>query len=122
MRYLIPLAVVTLHATAVSAQQLEIYHIDVDQGESTLFVAPTGESLLVDSGNNGQGARIRQVLQIAGVTAINHYVTTHYHADHYGAVDARLSHALRRRHRAIVRFLQQSLSEFASAGGCQRRG
>ena len=76
-----------LASTSLAAQQLEIYHIDVDQGDATLVVSPTGESLLIDSGDNGQGRRIRQVLQNAGVERIDHFVTTHYHADHYGGID-----------------------------------
>ncbi len=44
MRTAVLLTVATLQAVAGSAQQLEIYHIDVDQGEPMLVVAPTGES------------------------------------------------------------------------------
>ncbi len=44
MRTAVLLTVATLQAVAGSAQQLEIYHIDVDQGEPTLVVEPTGES------------------------------------------------------------------------------
>ena len=32
---------------------LDIYYIDTEGGQSTLFVGPTGESLLVDTGNGG---------------------------------------------------------------------
>ena len=30
---------------------LQVYFVDVEGGQSTLFVAPTGESLLVDTGS-----------------------------------------------------------------------
>ena len=33
---------------------LDIYYIDTEGGQSTLFVGPTGESLLVDTGNAGE--------------------------------------------------------------------
>lgn len=69
------------------AQTLQIYHIDVEQGDATLFVAPNGNTLLVDSGKNGHGARIQAVMGIAGVTQIDHFVATHYHEDHYGSID-----------------------------------
>jgi beta-lactamase superfamily II metal-dependent hydrolase len=69
------------------AQTLRIYHIDVDQAAATLFVAPGGRTLLVDSGKNGHGSRIRAILQLAGVTRIDHFVATHYHEDHYGGID-----------------------------------
>lgn len=87
MRVLSVLAVIALHATAGSAQQLRVYFVDVDQADATLVVSPSGASLLVDSGRNGHGARIRTVMQAAGVTRIDHFVATHYHEDHYGGID-----------------------------------
>jgi len=53
------------------SQQLRIYHIDVDQGDSTLFVAPGGNTLLVDSGRNSHGPRIQRVMTSANVTDID---------------------------------------------------
>ena len=35
-------------------QALEIYLIDVEGGGATLFVSPTGQTLLIDTGNGGQ--------------------------------------------------------------------
>jgi competence protein ComEC len=70
-----------------AAQTLRVYHIDVDQGSATLFVSPSGKTLLVDSGRNGHGPRLRAALQQAGVTRIDYFVATHYHDDHYGGID-----------------------------------
>jgi competence protein ComEC len=70
-----------------NGQSLRIYHIDVEQGASTLLVSPAGRTLLIDAGKNGHGARIKAVLQQAGATRINHFVVTHYHEDHYGGAD-----------------------------------
>ena len=85
------LGVLTLMAsllgTSLYGQQMDIYHIDVDQGDATLVVSPTGESLLIDAGDDGRGQTIRQVLDGAGVERIDHFVTTHYHSDHYGGID-----------------------------------
>ncbi len=72
---------------ACAAQTLRIYHIDVEQGDATLVVTPSGKTLLVDSGKNGHGARIRAVMQQAGVVQIDAFVATHYHEDHYGGID-----------------------------------
>ncbi|HCK91166.1 MAG TPA: MBL fold metallo-hydrolase [Gemmatimonadetes bacterium] len=74
-----------------SAQALEIYLIDVEGGGATLFVSPTGQALLVDTGNGGQRAardagRIISAMRDAGVNEINHLITTHWHGDHYGAM------------------------------------
>ena len=49
--------------SAAHAQTLRIFHIDVENGDSTLFVSPSGQTLLVDSGNNGQGERIKGSLE-----------------------------------------------------------
>jgi beta-lactamase superfamily II metal-dependent hydrolase len=70
---------------------LDIYLIDVEGGNATLFVAPSGESLLMDAGNGGQTAardasRILAAAADAGITTIDHLVITHYHGDHYGGV------------------------------------
>ena len=71
----------------LNAQTIRIYHIDVEQGDATLFISPSGQTLLVDSGKNGHGSRIKAVMQQAGVARIDHFVDTHYHEDHYGGID-----------------------------------
>jgi competence protein ComEC len=65
---------------------LDIYFIDVEGGQSTLFVSPAGQSLLVDTGWAGgrDADRIVSVAKEAGVTQIDYLVLTHYHADHAG--------------------------------------
>src|SRR5204862_1392461 len=67
---------------------LTIYYIDTEGGQSTLFVGPAGESLLVDTGNGGDRdfGRIADTLRTAGVTRIDHLWITHYHGDHVGAL------------------------------------
>ena len=84
-------------AQTPAARTLDIYVIDVEGGEATLFVAPSGESLLVDTGWPGfdgrDADRIQAVAKRAGVTRIDHLVVTHFHGDHAGGVsqlDARL--------------------------------
>jgi beta-lactamase superfamily II metal-dependent hydrolase len=80
--------------TALAAQPrttLDIYVIDVEGGNATLFAAPSGESLLIDTGNGGQAAardaaRIMAAVQDARLTRIDHLITTHYHGDHFGAM------------------------------------
>ena len=58
---------------------LNIYYIDTEGGQSTLFVGPAGESLLVDTGNAGDRdlGRIVETLKTAGVKQIDHMWTTH---------------------------------------------
>jgi len=65
---------------------LDIIWVDVEGGGATLIVTPAGESVLIDSGNPGgrDAGRIHQAAQGAGVKKIDHYVTTHFHTDHFG--------------------------------------
>jgi beta-lactamase superfamily II metal-dependent hydrolase len=71
---------------AVLGQTLDIYYIDVEGGQATLFVAPGGQTVLVDTGNPGtrDPLRIMQAVHSAGVQQIDYLLITHYHADHIG--------------------------------------
>jgi beta-lactamase superfamily II metal-dependent hydrolase len=69
---------------------LDIYFIDTEGGAATLIVSPTGESVLIDCGNPGSrdAERIHDVAtKQAGLKAIDHLIITHWHSDHYGAVE-----------------------------------
>ncbi len=81
-------AVAGLAAQGRTLPPLRIYFIDTEGGQSTLFVGPSGESLLVDTGNAGERdlGRIVDTLRTAGLTTIDHLWTTHYHGDHVGAL------------------------------------
>ena len=90
------LAAIVLGAVLVSAQTrntkaLDIYVVDVEGGNATLLVSPSGQSLLIDTGNGGMGAvrdagRIVEAAKDAGVTQIDHLIITHWHGDHYGGL------------------------------------
>lgn len=87
----IVVSVVLVSAQARLAKTLDIYVVDVEGGNATLFVSPSGESLLIDTGNGGMGAsrdagRIIDAASAAGVTQIHHLITTHWHGDHYGGL------------------------------------
>jgi competence protein ComEC len=84
-----------LLAAAPSAQQpsartLNIYFIDAEGGHATLYVSPSGQSMLVDAGYPGfEGRDARRIVAAArdaGVTQIDYLVVTHYHSDHVGGV------------------------------------
>lgn len=69
---------------------LQIYFIDVEGGQATLVVSPSGQSLLVDTGwpgNEGRDAdRILAAAHQAGLQQIDYVLITHYHRDHVGGV------------------------------------
>ena len=78
-------------AVAQSRKTLDIYMVDVEGGNAVLFVTPSGESMLIDSGNGGAGAvrdaeRIVAAARDAGITSIDHLITTHFHGDHIGGL------------------------------------
>jgi competence protein ComEC len=91
MRALV-LILLLVSLTAFGASKtLEIYIIDVEGGNATLFVAPSGESLLIDTGNAGAAAprdagRVVAAIKDAGLQQIDHLITTHWHGDHFGGM------------------------------------
>jgi beta-lactamase superfamily II metal-dependent hydrolase len=75
------------------SRTFDIYVIDVEGGNATLMVAPSGQSLLIDTGNAGMQAerdagRIMEAVKDAGLTKIDHLLTTHWHGDHFGGLAA----------------------------------
>src|SRR5882762_6777568 len=81
----------TASAAAQERTTLDIYVIDVEGGNATLFVTPSGESVLIDTGNaNGavrDVGRIMDAVKDAGLTQIDHLILTHYHGDHFGGME-----------------------------------
>jgi beta-lactamase superfamily II metal-dependent hydrolase len=75
-----------------SAQKLEIYSVDVEGGQATLFAVPGGQSLLIDTGwpdfNHRDAGRIAAAARKAGVKRIDYLLITHYHRDHVGGVQS----------------------------------
>jgi competence protein ComEC len=76
--------------SSVSGGELKVFFIDVEGGQSTLFVTPAGQSLLIDTGwadNQGRDAdRILAMAKLAGLSRIDTVLLTHYHNDHVGGV------------------------------------
>src|ERR1700686_2851208 len=72
-----------------ATRQLDIYFVDSEGGQITLFVAPSGQSMLVDTGFAGKADRIMAVLKEANVNVLDYVVITHYHGDHVGSAAER---------------------------------
>jgi competence protein ComEC len=79
-------------AAAQNRTTLDIYVVDVEGGNATLFVAPSGESLLIDTGNVAPAAalrdagRVMEAVRDAGLRQIDNLIITHWHGDHYGGL------------------------------------
>ncbi len=84
------ISAVSLHAATPASSQLQIFFIDVEGGQATLFIDPSGKSLLIDTGwdaHNGRDAdRIAATAKSAGLTKIDYAIITHFHQDHVGGV------------------------------------
>jgi beta-lactamase superfamily II metal-dependent hydrolase len=83
------LTTATLRAQKPS-DDLKIFFIDVEGGQSTLFVTPDHHSLLIDTGWPGNAARdadrIVAAAKNAGLDHLDYVLLTHYHVDHTGGV------------------------------------
>src|SRR5690348_15915932 len=76
------LAPTNMAAQGQARRGLDVYIIDVEGGNAVLFVSPSGESLLMDTGNVPPGAaryagRIIAATKAAGLKQIDHLIITH---------------------------------------------
>ena len=78
---------VALAAGTPAQQPLEVYFLNVDQGDATLVVSPSGKTLLIDGGMSGKGnSVVVPLLRGLKLTHLTYMVATHYHADHIGGL------------------------------------
>ena len=90
-RSALALLIVAVAATLVFAQNkaakpLEIWVVDVEGGKAALYVSPTGQTAMIDTGFPGARDldRIMAAVADAGVKQIDYLISTHYHVDHIG--------------------------------------
>jgi beta-lactamase superfamily II metal-dependent hydrolase len=70
----------------VTQGRLQIYALDVGQGDSALIITPEGKSVLIDAGLPQAGDDVVAALRKRDIQSLDLAVATHPHADHIGGI------------------------------------
>lgn len=100
LRLAIPVVCALVAIPAATAQEVEIAHLRVGQGDATLIRGPVSSAgervtILFDAGNlrgPDGGALITAALASRGIRTIDHVIVSHYDADHIGGIIAGGNH------------------------------
>lgn len=65
-------------------KNLEVYYIDVGQGDSIFIISPTGKTILIDGGEKDSG--VTDFLESKKIKTIDVVIATHPHSDHIGGL------------------------------------
>lgn len=77
-------------AFEIVSTALRVYFIHVGQGDATLLVSPTGETMLIDTGPPGSAPALLDLLKTLKIEHLDHVLITHFDADHAGSLEALL--------------------------------
>lgn len=64
---------------------LNVYMLDVGQGDSLLLISPEGKTMLMDTGSEEQAQAVESSLRALGIETLDVLVLTHAHEDHAGS-------------------------------------
>jgi competence protein ComEC len=86
--FTIALAAAPLAQAPSGAKGLQVYVIDTEGGKAALWITPSGQTVVIDSGSPGgrDTDRLMEAIKDAGVTQIDYLISTHYHVDHVGGL------------------------------------
>lgn len=77
---------------SISEETLEVYFIDVGQGDSTLII-DQDEAMLIDGGLPAESQKIYSFLEEKNISHLKYIVATHEDSDHVGGLSAALEHS-----------------------------
>ena len=79
---------IILASASLTRASVTIHCLDIGQGDATLIVSSSGQTMLVDAGENGMGSSvIVPYLTSLGIDELDYMIATHYHSDHIGGMD-----------------------------------
>src|SRR5262245_46499812 len=70
----------------ITQGRLQVYALDVGQGDSELIISPEGKSVLIDAGPPQAGDEVVAALKKRNIKSLDLAVATHPHADHIGGM------------------------------------
>jgi beta-lactamase superfamily II metal-dependent hydrolase len=73
-------------APFVTQGRLQVYALDVGQGDSFLIISPEGKSVLIDAGPPQAGDEVVAALRRRNIQSLDLAVATHPHSDHIGGM------------------------------------
>lgn len=69
-----------------ASRAMDLYFIDVGQGDAILVRSPSGRIMLIDAGPEDAAEAVLSQLEQVGATKIDCLIATHSHEDHIGAM------------------------------------
>jgi beta-lactamase superfamily II metal-dependent hydrolase len=86
--YTIILFLTAWASSLFGAKTLDFYFIDTELGNAVLVVTPSGQAMMLDTGQPGDEFvdRVMKVIRMAGVKQLDYVIVSHYHWDHFGTI------------------------------------
>ena len=70
-------------AVSPRSGNLQVFFLDVGQGDGILVVSPMGQTVMIDGGGS-QCAKVVEAMDSLGVGDLDYLIASHYHQDHIG--------------------------------------
>lgn len=72
-------------------KRLEIYYLDVGQGDASVIVSPDGQVIVIDAGLESGNRQVADSLLKLGIDEVDWLIVSHPHSDHIGGAEKILS-------------------------------